>query len=161
MIKGISPGWNQVHSDFANYYVSSKLILEDESLDSLYDNEWFKQKIKDHGIQTQGKFSPFPPATAWLMIPLTTFNPLTAQRIFLIVNMVFTLAGIILLQKILHWKIHYCTLLIFGSGLSLANNFAFGQVYWIITFLILLSVLLVKKNYPVIAGGLLTTLSCH
>jgi len=157
VIKGVVPGWKQVHSDFANYYVSSKLITENQSLDRLYDNAWFQQKINEQGIETVGKFSPFPPATAWMMLPLTSFSPLTAQRIFLIINLIFTLLGIILLQKIIHWKIHHCAMLVFGCGLSLTNNVAFGQVYWIMTVFTLFSVWIVRKNYPIIAGGILTT----
>ncbi len=83
-----------MHSDFANYYVSAKMVLEKDSLDRLYDNEWFQQKIVTHGINTLGKFAPFPPVTAWMMLPLANFNPITAQRIFLSINLIFLIVCI-------------------------------------------------------------------
>ncbi len=150
--KGMAPAWKVVHSDFANYYVSAKLVTSGESLDKLYDNLWFQERIKDQGINTPGKFSPFPPVTAWIMLPLTSFDALTAQRIFLFINLGFLFLGIILLQKITSWKITECGILVLGGGLSIINNFAFGQVYWIMTAFTLLAIILAKGKYFWIAG---------
>ncbi|CAN5422373.1 hypothetical protein BH10BAC4_BH10BAC4_13690 [soil metagenome] len=153
-IRGVFPGWTKVHSDFANYYVAAKLVTEGTSLDTIYDNKWFQQEINKHGIDTQGKFAPFPPATAWVMIPLTPFTPLTAQRIMVLVNLIFITFGILLIKKITHLQFHQCAILIFGAGLGLANNIAFGQLYWIMTVFILLSIILIKKGYS-IGGGMI------
>ena len=151
LIKGILPAWNEVHSDFANYYVSAKLVTDGQPIDSLYDNAWFQKKIIENGIDTPGKFAPFPPITAWMMTPFTFFSPLAAQRIFTLINLLFLAGCVWLMQKITEWKMTYCAIFFLGGGLSIVNNIAFGQVYGIMTFFILLSIFLLQKN-PVLAG---------
>jgi len=155
LIKGIIPGWTRLHSDFSNYYVSAKLITDGVPLDHLYDNEWFQGKIKDYGIDTPGKFSPFPPITTFVMLPLTVFEPLTAQRIFTLINLLFVGIGIITLKKLTSWSTIAATLFLLGAGLGLINNIAFGQVYLIMTVFILFAFLLVNHNHFLLAGIIL------
>jgi hypothetical protein len=155
LVKGIFPAWSIVNSDFANYYVSAKLIVDKVPLDSLYDNAWFQNKIASYGIETPGKFSPFPPITAWLMMPLASLEPLTAQRVFTVVNLFFVLLGIGVLKKLTSWTTSQSALLLLSGGLSLTNNVAFGQVYLIMTVFILISFLLVQRNHLLPAGLIL------
>ncbi len=160
-LKGVVPGWTIVNSDFANYYVSAKLIVSGEPLERLYDNAWFQQKIRDNGINTPGKFSPNPPIVAWMMVPLTALQPLQAQRAVTLINLILIVFGIFVLKEITHLGLSHSILLVLGGGLSLVNNFAFGQVYWVMTFFILLAILLYKRSYSWIAGlilGLFTAL---
>ncbi len=152
---GVLPAWKEVHSDFANYYVAANLVIEEGSLDKIYDNDWFREKIREHGLTTNGKFAPFPPVTAWMMIPLAHFEPITAQRIFLFINLTFILIGAWLLKEITYLNFRHSAMLILGGGLSVVNNIAFGQAYLIMTVFILLSFLLVRYKYSVIAGCLL------
>jgi hypothetical protein len=154
-LKGIIPGWTKVHSDFSNYYVSAKLISDHQSLDRLYDNDWFKKKAIENGAPEPGKFSPFPPATAWVMLPLTGPTILTAQRAFLFCNLFFLLIGILALMKITQWSWQYCSIFILLSGLGIANNFAFGQVYLIMTVSILFCYLWMKKGRVGRSGAIL------
>jgi hypothetical protein len=151
-VKGVVPGWTKIHSDFSNYYVSAKLIYNQEPIDQLYNNDWFKQKAIQYGATEPGKFSPFPPATAWVMVPLAGFSMLNAQRIFLVVNLLFFGLGVYVLTKITKWKWQYCAIFILLSGLGLANNFAFGQLYWIMTVSILCSYLWMINSKIVLSG---------
>ena len=152
VMRGLVPAWNHVHSDFANYYVSARLVVEGESLDRLYDNEWFKQKMSEYGAPLPGKFAPFPPITAWMMIPLTSFDVLNAQRVFTIVNLLFFLLGIFLLRELTTWKAIHCALFFLAGGLSVVNNIAFGQMYLIMTVFILLAFVLYQKGHSVWSG---------
>jgi hypothetical protein len=156
-MKGVVPGWSKIHSDFSNYYVSAKLIYTHEPIDQLYNNDWFKQKAIQYGAPDPGKFSPFPPATAWVMVPLVGFSMLNAQRIFLVVNLLFFGLGIYVLTKITKWKGQYCALFILLSGFGLMNNFAFGQLYWIMTVAILSSYMWMKDNKTIMSGTTLAT----
>lgn len=155
LMKGVVPAWNKVHSDFANYYVSAKLISDKAPLENIYNNQWFQNKIQDYGIETLGKFSPFPPITSWVMLPLTPFEPLTAQRIFTIINLIFLAIGSVVLKKLINWPIMQCILFMLGCGLGLINNIAFGQVYLIMTVLIMISFLLFRNNQFLLAGVIL------
>jgi hypothetical protein len=153
--KGVRPGWTVVNSDFANYYVAAQLVVQGKPLDKLYDNDWFQEQIKDNGISTPGKFAPFPPITAWMMVPLTPASPLHAQRILMVVDLLFLGLAIWLMQIMFsfHWRT--ALILILGAGQGFSNNLAFGQVYWIIATSILLAIYLEQKGYARIGGALL------
>jgi hypothetical protein len=140
--KGIRTGWTVVNSDFANYYVAAQLVVQGKSLDKLYDNDWFQEQIKANGINTPGKFAPFPPITAWMLVPLTPASPLTAQRILLIINLLLVGFSIWLLQRMLHFPWRMAAILVLAAGQGFSNNLAFGQVYWIIAVCILFSLYL-------------------
>src|SRR6267154_2336584 len=137
--KGILPSWNTVHSDFANYYVSAKLIQTPSNLDSLYNDRWFQEQAVRLRVLEAVKFSPFPPVTACVMVPLTLFDLEAANRIWIIVNVLLFFPAIIVLKKITKWSSPLCMLFVLGSGLSLINNIKFGQLYWLMTVALLYS----------------------
>jgi hypothetical protein len=91
-LPGILPGGQrhparmQMQSDFPNYYTSAKLVSTQANLDSLYNNRWFNEQIKKQGMEMEGKFSPFTPPTAFVMLPFVSLDPLTAKRTWMIVN---------------------------------------------------------------------------
>jgi hypothetical protein len=151
---GIIPGWKHTQSDFPNYYVSSKLIVEGKELNKIYDDDWFNQQIRNYGIEEQGKFSPFPPPTAFILLPLVSFEPLTAKRIWLILNIGLLLYCASLIQKIIKWKYINALNLLLLSGIALANNFFLGQMYLLLLALILSGYLLImgEKKF---SGGII------
>src|SRR5689334_11987915 len=91
LIRGVQPGLTTLHSDFSNYYVSARLVAKGSNLDSLYHNEWFQNEMVKAGATAQGKFAPFPPLTAWFMLPISWLSPLSAQRVFVFINLIFLL----------------------------------------------------------------------
>ena len=152
---GVIPAWNSVNSDFPNYYISARLLTEGADFKNVYDDDWFNAKIRENGIEQQGKFSPFPPATAFVMLPLTPFSPLTAKRIWTVVNIVLLGANVWLLQKITGWQLISSANFLLLSGIGLINNFRFGQLYLLLLFVILLSYRCVTLRRQTAAGGLL------
>lgn len=125
---GILRGW-QMQSDFPNYYTSSRLLVEGIEMNRIYDNHWFAEQLTEHGFDQPGKFTPFPPPTALLMIPLTPFDPLTAKRIWLLMNVLLLIPTVCFIRKISGESRRFSWLLILVTGLGLANNFFLGQVY--------------------------------
>lgn len=160
VLKGIVPAWNTIHSDFSNYYVSSKLISEKQNLENLYNNEWFQNQIKIHGINEPGKFAPFPPLTAWVMLPISFTDVLTAKRIWTIFNCVVIIFCVWLISRITLWSWSTSALLLLATGNGLINNFKFGQVYLIVTGLILLAIYLHDKFQGILSGALLGFVTC-
>ena len=153
--KGAVPAFQRVYSDFSNYYVSARLILENQPLDSLYNDGWFRKKARAYGIEEPGKFSPFPPITAFALLPLAGFEPLSAQRVFTVLNLILILGCIWLVRDLTGWSWNHSALLILVSGLGLANNLRFGQVYIVVLFLTLLSYSAALQNKNPLSGGLL------
>lgn len=158
-VKGVIPAWNTVYSDFSNYYVSSCLVIEGGSLERLYDNEWFQEQIKAHGINQPGKFSPFPPLSAWIMLPLTFTDALSAMRIWVIINLALLGICIWLIQKLTSWNLTDAALLVLAAGNGLVNNINFGQVYLLIMAGMLYLIWLSESNRNTTAGWLLGTLA--
>ncbi|MEL7147565.1 MAG: glycosyltransferase family 87 protein [Bacteroidota bacterium] len=156
VIKGVIPGWSEIKTDFPNYYVSAKSVVEGEDLKKLYNNQWFQAKIYEHQIDAWGKFSPQPPLTALLMTPIASLSPMAAKRTWLCLNLLFLCVSIILIREIfqLSWTSSILAMLLMGR--ALANDLNYGQIYVFITVMILLSIWLVKKyNFQMIAGTIL------
>lgn len=144
---GIIPGWSKINSDFPNYYTSSKLLLEGKDLSNIYNDNWFQQKIFDYGISEAGKFSPFPPPTAFIMIPEALLSPISAKRVFLLLNLIVLLITVYLITKISNLRYIAAFNITLLSGAGLVNNFFLGQFYLILLLLILFGYLnFIKKN---------------
>lgn len=150
--RGILPAWQKVDTDFPNYYTSGKVVAEGTGIDRLYDDAWFQDQIARYGMELQGKFSPFPPPTALLFVPLAAFEPLAALRIMTVLNLLLLIAAMIVLARITRGALWESALLILLSGLGLANCFRFGQLYIALSFCLLLGYLLHRRGNPVLAG---------
>jgi hypothetical protein len=129
---GVVPAWRGIHSDFPNYYTSSKLLVEGKDLSMIYHDEWFQQKIYGYGIGEEGKYSPFPPPAAFVMIPVASLSPLAAKRVFLLVNVIALLAAAVLITMISKFSYIGACNIILLSGAALSNNFVLGQLYLIL-----------------------------
>jgi len=143
---GVLPGWQNINSDFPNYYTSSRLLLEGKDLSLVYDDQWFQQKIHEFGIAERGKFSPFPPATVFIMTPVALLSPLIAKRVFLLINVIVLIFTAFIFTKISHFNFTESLNIIMLSGAALINNFLLGQFYLILLLLVTLGYLFVTKK---------------
>lgn len=136
-VKGVHSGWQDGPSDFLNYYSSASLLKQGESIGQFYDNEWFTEKSVEIGIKEGAKFSPFPPATAFLYLPLTVFPPLQAKRVWLGCNVI--LLGLLLFQMKRISALSYLEvgMLLSLFSLPIASNIRLGQSYLLFTASIL------------------------
>ncbi len=152
---GIIPSWKSIHSDFPSYYVSSRIVLEGTSVEKLYDDDYFSEKAREYGIHRHVRFSPFPPATAFILLPLASLDPLAAQRIWTLVNIIALGACIYILKKITSWRYRPTAVFVLLGGIGLATNFRFGQFYLMLSLMIMTAYLLEKNSKPGWAGLLL------
>lgn len=155
--KGIVPGWRSVQSDFPNYYVSARLATEGRGGDSLYFNSWFQQEIYRYGMEEQGKFSPFPPPTAFVMLPVAGFDPLTAKRIWMIINVLLSVLGVFLLGRIAGISRLQAGILFLLTGIGLVNNLLLGQFYILLLVCLLGGYFFIRKGWPAGSGLLFGT----
>ena len=144
--KGIYPAMTDVRSDFPNYYVSSKLLLEGKDLSGLYSNTTFNDLIHSYGIDQEGKFAPFPPPTAFIMLPIAGFQPIIAKRIWTSINILLLYGVIVLFSKISKLNLQQSATLVLLSGVALFNNFYLGQVYLLVLFMWMLAWLQAEKR---------------
>lgn len=147
---GLRPAWNNINSDFPNYYTSSRLLTEGKDLSKIYNDEWFAQQIKNYGINEKGKYSPFPPPTILVMTPFAFFDPITAKRIFIIVNLFILLWTAYVFKRISTFNYINCLNIILLSGAAIINNFLLGQMYLLLLFIVSLGYFYLRKDdaYP-------------
>ncbi len=152
-VRGVVPAFTRIDTDFPNYFTSARLVAHGTSLEKLYDDEWFQEQIYESGIQQQGKFSPYPPITALVMLPLVSFTPMDAVRIWTLFNIGCLIAEIFLLSRATGKPLEWSSLLILGCGHALANNFRFGQFYLVLAVLITAGFLFWQKGRPYAMGA--------
>lgn len=146
IFKGIYPACTEIRSDFPNYYVSSKLLLDGGNLSNLYNNDWFNDRISSYGIMEKGKFAPFPPPTAFVMLPMAVFEPISAKRIWTIINILLLIPLVRLFSKVSGLTNRQSLLFILMSGIALVNNFYLGQIYLLILLFMFVAFVEVGKN---------------
>ncbi len=152
---GLVPAWRTVQSDFPNYYTAARLLSDGQASAQFYDDDWFQRQIRGYGMEAAGKFAPFPPATAFVMLPLSGFSPLTAKRIWTVINLLALLANIWLLRQLSRQSYLHCAVFLLLGGFGLANTFKLGQFYLILLLLILLAAFCVLRKRDGLAGILL------
>lgn len=150
--KAVVPGWNEVSTDFANYYVSSRMIYEGEGLDSLYHDRWFKAKGLEYGAPQTQKFAPFPPITAFAALPFAWMEILPAQRVSLIVDLILLVGCVALIQRISGWSWLSSILFLLALGLALSNSVRLGQIYVAVLFVTLLGYWLITWKKEALPG---------
>jgi hypothetical protein len=150
--RGVLPAWQKIDTDFPNYYTAGRIVLEGTGVERLYDDAWFQTQIARYGMELQGKFSPFPPPTALVFVPLAAFGPMTALRIMTVINLLLLAIAIVVLSRIMVGRIWESALLILLSGLGLANCIRFGQLYIALSLCLLLGYLLHRRGSLIAAG---------
>ena len=147
------PAWSTLNTDFPNYYLAAKLFREGYPFERVYDWIWF-QRQKDHaGIDQPivGTVLLTPPSLV-VLSPWTSLAPLPAKRRWLLANVAFLLAAILLLKLITSLKWRQAVLLAFLAIAPLRNNFLFGQMHVLVLLLLALAAYLYFRDYPFLAG---------
>ncbi len=152
LMRGILPSLAEITTDFPNYYTAARIVVSGEETGRLYDDAWFQQKMLETGFSQEGKFSPFPPATALLFVPLALIPPQQALQILTLFNLLLLIGCVFLLVRLFSLSTLQGTVLVLLGGSGLANCFRFGQLYILLSFLMLLALYLSESSKPVLAG---------
>jgi alpha-1,2-mannosyltransferase len=152
--RGIAPPMIKVGSDFPGYFTSAKIVADGGSVDRLYDNAWFQDQMRRYrsGDPSYGKFAPFPPPTALLLVPLTPLSALDALRVMTVISVLCLAGSIVLLARILSWPLLHSATFILLSGVAVQNGLRFGQPYIVLETLCLLGYYAYLKGWPLAAG---------
>ena len=95
----------------------------DISLTQLNGIEVTRQIRKEMpGARAQGKFGPFPPPTALLLLPLARLSPLSALRVTTAVSLLCLLVSIWLLARIVPLDLIDSAVLVLLSGYAICNG---------------------------------------
>ena len=152
--KGIVPAMSTVNTDFPSYFTAAKIVADGGPAERLYDISWFQEQMRRYrvGVPSQGKFSPFPPPTALLLLPLTRLQPIDALRIVTLCSVACLLGSIILLAKVLSWRMVDAAIFVLLSGYAILSGLRFGQPYMIVSLSCILGYYAYLKSRPLLAG---------
>jgi hypothetical protein len=154
VVRGIVPAMSNIDTDFPNYLTAAKIVADGGNVDRLYDDLWFQGQMRRYqiGHTPGGKFAPFPPPTALLLVPLTGLEPLNALRVMTAVSVLCLIGSIILLAKILSWSRIDSTVFVLLSGYAVLNTLRFGQPYILVSLSCIVGYYALGKGRPLLAG---------
>ena len=151
---GIVPALLRVGTDFPGYLTAARIVADHGNVERLYDIPWFQEQMRRYGIgiPAEGKFQPFPPPTALLLVPVASLEPLNALRAVTGVSLVCLIGSIALLGRILTWSLIDTALLVLLSGWAVVNAFRLGQPYILVALSCIAGYYAYLRSRPWIAG---------
>jgi hypothetical protein len=152
------PAWKSLNSEFPNYYLAASLYRERIPLDRIYEWTWF-QRQNDHLGVRDGlvSFAPNPPTLILSLVPFTTLNPLTAKRVWLVLNLIFLVTSLWMLHLVTSLTWRRTGLISLLCVLPLHIDFLFGRHYVLILMLICGAYYASSLNRQLTSGALLGT----
>jgi hypothetical protein len=156
LVRGFVPAWRSLNTDFPNYYLAATLHRRGIPLDRAYEWIWF-QRQKDHlGLEVPlVGFMPNPPMCAAPILPLTVLRPLTAKRVWLILNLALLFLALEMLHRVTSLPYRRILLVSFLCVVPLRTNFVYGQYYVVVLFLMCAAYYTWQRGHRLAAGMLL------
>jgi hypothetical protein len=135
VVRGIVPAMSRIDSDFPGYFTAARIVTTGQPTDRLYDIPWFQEQLRRYGFSepSAGKFAPFPPPTALLLVPVASLAPLNALRVLSGVSALCLVASIVLLSRVLAWSAVDSGIFVLLSGWAVHNSFRLGQPYILVS----------------------------
>jgi len=154
LIKGIVPAMSGLNTDFPNYLTAARIVADGGPAERLYDIAWFQEQMRRYriGNPAEGKFAPFPPPTALLLVPLARLAPLDALRIVTLASLAALVGSILLLAKVLSWRATHTAIFVLLSGYAILAALRFGQPYILVSFACILGFYAYSRQRPWLAG---------
>jgi hypothetical protein len=155
VLRGIVPAWSGIDADFPSYFTAAKIVADRGDAGRLYDDYWFREQMRRYGLESArnpGKFAPFPPPTALLLVPLASLEPLTALRVVTAVSVLALVLAVLLVARMFSWELPDGALYILCGGIGILSCLRFGQPYIVISMFCLLGYYLYLKGRPWLAG---------
>src|SRR5580704_10562345 len=148
-------GWTRNETDFPNYYTAAVLVRQDAPLRDYYDWTWFQRQMNYAGMEHQlGAYVPQTPITMLPIVPLAGYPVQTAKRIWLVLNLAFLAAALLMLSSVTQIRIEHIAILMFLGYGSLQSNFRLGQYYVFLLFLLTLALYFLDRGKPARGGFL-------
>ena len=156
--RALPRAWGRLNTDFPVYYVTGRLFRESYSTERIYEWIWLQRQKNRMGIRRSDQpvvgFVPDTPFSALLVSPLTRWPPLTAKRIWIVINLALLVAVAVLLRSLtqMGWR---RIALVIGLNYPLLRNLEYGQYYLIILFLMTAALAIYVRERRFAAGVLL------
>jgi hypothetical protein len=130
LFDSVAVGWVRHTTDFPNYYTAARMAASHAPLGNFYDYPAFQKEINDTGRDLQlGGYIPQTPLTMLPFMPLAGLEPMTAKRVWLVLNLGFLGSLLYLLTRITKFNAAELWLVVFVGIGALRQNFLLGQYY--------------------------------
>lgn len=142
--------------DFASYYTSSRMVLDGtfKKVD-VYDYYGFQKRAEDYFNRTLSSFIPLPPSTALMLMPLAWLPPEPARVVFMLINVACVVLLVWMLGRLTRLSLPLLLSVVLLNGISLWSDVREGQVYLLLTLLIVSALVLEREGKRFAAGMLL------
>ena len=156
-VKDVTPAFTAITSDFPTYITSAKMVRDGQDAAKFYDAPAFREQMRLYGIRIPREneniaFAPYPPPTALLLLPLASFQPLTALRVLVALDVLLLVCSTLLLSRIFRWRRVDAALFILLSGHALHTGMAYGHPYILVSTVCLLGYYCYLRRMPWLAG---------
>lgn len=145
---------------FTAYYTFSRMLLEADDISQSYDTVYFNKKINEYGIHNIYDVQYNIPATSFVYLPVAWLQPQNAKIVWGIISILFYIFSSVMLLKIYDIKLLGNPGLILMTIIFLWHpiyeNIALGQMFGLLLFLLVLSLLGLKKKNVILTSITLT-----
>jgi hypothetical protein len=156
--RALPRSWSHLNTDFPNYYLTARLLREGSHTNRMYEWIWLQRQKDRIGISASDQplvgFVPDTPFSALLVWPLTSWSPLAAKRVWILINLALLGLVAVSLRSMTQLPWRRLALLI-GLCYPLLRNFEYGQYYIVVLALITLALWCYLKNRYYAAGILM------
>ena len=134
------PGWNNIDTDFPNYYTAAWIVSEGRPTVDLYDPVSFDREWRRFGVPGEtALFNYFTPFSALTMLPVARFEPITAKRIWIALSLGCLGLAVTLTSRMTGVGLLGSAAVALAAGDALGNNLTFGQFYLVLTALLVMA----------------------
>jgi hypothetical protein len=155
--RALPHAWSHLNTDFPNYYLTARLLREGDRTSRIYEWIWLQRQKDRMGIQASDQplvgFLPDTPFSALLVWPLTSWPPLAAKQVWIILNLILLGLVAVMLRSITQLPWRRLALLI-GLCYPVLRNLEYGQYYLVLLVLITLGLQSYLQGRNCLAGVL-------
>lgn len=146
--------WQTLNTDFPNYYIAARLVREGYDTSRIYEWRWIEREKDHRGIDIPViGLLPITPFSTLVMYPLAFFDPLTAKRIWILLNLAFLLPIGWILKSLTQLNYRWIALALL-LNFPLYRNLLYGQFYIFLLLLLLTACLCYLRGKRAVAGSL-------
>jgi hypothetical protein len=155
LITSVYPAMRTINTDFANYLLPARLVVQGQPTSRLYEFSWFQRQMAHAGMEHAGAFSFFPPAAGLVHLPVAALDPLLAKRVWTALNLAALLGLVGILASAAGITFSVGLVFVVLAGSAVRNNFLFGQSYIVLALCIAGALSLIQRGRSGLAGALL------
>jgi hypothetical protein len=149
-------------SDFTGYYAAAKIVATRDSVEQMYDDEWFKQRVRSFAIP-ESTFVMYvnPPPVSFIMVPLTVLEPFRAKFAWNILSVSFLFLAFFAVRTRLNpaKQPGYDALLLSALGaVPFLRNLQRGQLYVLLLVIVVFLWIAYEQRRHWLAGVCLASL---